>query len=71
MFLFFPQAELQMRAIENLSRTMSDRTAESHSCPQTTQKRKKEENEKEISVSALHQDTDTRHISRVYIHIKK
>ena len=39
--LFFFLDELQMRASEDLTITMSDRTPESHSCPQTTQRRKR------------------------------
>lgn len=49
-FFFFSLDELQMRAVEDLSITMSDRTPESHSCPQTTQRRKRR---KRVSPGAI------------------
>lgn len=57
MFFFFSLDELQMRAVEDLSITMSDRTPESHSCPQTTQRRKRR---KRVSLLGIETPTSRR-----------
>lgn len=56
-FFFFSLDELQMRAVEDLSITMSDRTPESHSCPQTTQRRKRR---KRVSLLGIETPTSRR-----------
>lgn len=59
-FFFFSLDELQMRAVEDLSITMSDRTPESHSCPQTTQRRKRR---KRVSLLGIETPTSRRNRS--------